>query len=157
MNRSKSIVAFAMAIFLFYGCRKTDTSSGTPDINSLTGNYMVSGTHYKWYWYSLGPYDSTISNLYNRVNDTLILSNMGNSGINAVLNDSGNTYSAQLLYSGHATQTGGYIFLSGTLGSPDYDSLVVTNIGSDSLSFFFTSNLPRSGGDTYQMRGLKMH
>jgi hypothetical protein len=154
----KKLLLFTVFISLLYACHKE--GSTLPDLNSFSGTYVVSGTHYVWQYYfgpGVQPYDSITSYTYNNANDTLLLSEVNDTCVSVSLSDSGVVVTAQLNYQGRSAITGGYIFTGGADGSPDFDSLVVYNGSPNSLYLFFAANQPHSGGYTFQVRGIKAH
>ena len=131
-----------------------------PDLNAVAGNYLVSGTHFNWYYYfgpGIQPYDSIINNTYGNTNDTITITKVNDTTVFASLSDSGITVTSQMNFVAQPSSASTYIFTSGNDGSPNFDSLVVYIGNPNSLYLFFTANVPHSGGDTYQMRGSKMH
>ena len=147
-----------VAVFAFlHACKPEPRSIAPPDLNSFSGNYLVSGTHFNWHYSGQQPIDSVVQHTYTNTNDTLIISKVNDSTINTSLSDSMPLFGTQMTYKGRSPVTGGYIFLWGFNGGPDYDSLVLYKAAPDSVYFSFSANLPHSGGDTYQMHGLKMN
>ena len=157
MDLLKTLPPLLFLLFILQGCKPEPQPIPAPDLNALSGNYLVAGTHFNWYYSGTSPVDSVVQNTYYTTNDTLTIGKVNDTTINALLSDSVPLFSTQLTYKGHSSATGGYIFLWGHNGGPDYDSLVLYSANPDSVYFSFSANLPHSVGDTYQMRGPKMH
>ena len=157
MRFKKRPLPILLLLCLLAACKVEPHLFTAPDLTAFSGNYIVSGTHYNWYYSGGQPIDSVIAHTYDDVNDTLILTKVNDSTLTAVLSDSVTLAGNQMTYKGHSSATGGYVFLWAFNGGPNYDSLVVYQATPDSVYFSFSTNLPHSGGDTYQMRGTKMN
>jgi hypothetical protein len=158
MKLFKQLLLLMFACLFFMTCKKESKTTPDVDLNSFSGSYNVSGTHYNWYYYfgpGVQPYDSIIHHLYNHSGDSLVFSRINDTMFSASLYDSGVAIPVSLLYTGYSAAGGGYVFTAGQIGSPDLDSLMIYNGSRDSVYLFFTANLPHSGGDTYQMWGSK--
>ena len=157
MSVCKKFLLVANILVLLYACKPEHQQPPTPpDLNTFAGSYLVSGTHYNWHYSGPQPIDSVVQQTYTVVGDTLAFSKVNDTTIHVALSDTGTVLGTSMTYKGRTSTTGGYIFLWGFNGGPDYDSLVIYTAVPNSVYFSFSTNYPHTGGDTYQMLGPKI-